>query len=62
MPTLVISGELDDVTSPAEGKAVAREFADARQRIVRNGGHVPSLYGGRYPARDWVRNFVERHR
>ena len=62
MPTLVISGELDDVTSPAEGKAVARDFADARQRIVRNGGHVPSLYGGRYPARDWVRNFVERHR
>jgi pimeloyl-ACP methyl ester carboxylesterase len=57
MPTLVISGELDDVTSPAEGAAVARDFADARQLIVRNAGHVPSLYGERYPARDAVRRF-----
>jgi len=60
MPTLVISGELDDVTSPAEGAAVAADFAHARQRVVRNGGHVPSLYGGRYPARDWVRDFLGR--
>jgi len=60
MPTLVISGELDDVTSPAEGAAVAADFAHARQRVVRNGGHVPSLYGGRYPARDWVRRFLAR--
>jgi pimeloyl-ACP methyl ester carboxylesterase len=57
MPTLVISGELDDVTSPAEGAAVVRDFADARQMVVRNAGHVPSLYGGRYPARDAVRRF-----
>ena len=62
MPTLVISGELDNVTSPGEGKAVARDFADARQRIVRNGGHVPSLYGGRYPAEGWVRDFVTASR
>ncbi len=58
MPTLVISGELDDVTSPAEGAAVVRDFADARQLVVRNAGHVPSLYGGRYPARDAVRGFL----
>ena len=57
MPTLVISGELDDVTSASEGAAVARDFTDARQLIVRNAGHVPSLYGGRYPARDAVRRF-----
>ena len=57
MPTLVISGELDDVTSPGEGAAVVRDFADARQLVVRNAGHVPSLYGGRYPARDAVRRF-----
>jgi pimeloyl-ACP methyl ester carboxylesterase len=61
MPTLVISGELDDVTSPAEGRAVVREFSDARQMIVRNAGHVPSLYGGRYPAQQRVRSFVEHH-
>jgi hypothetical protein len=40
---------------------VADHFADARLRIARNGGHVPSLYGGRYKARDWVRRFIERH-
>ncbi len=61
MPTLVISGELDDVTSPAEGAAVVSEFADARQMVVRNAGHVPSLYGGRYPARDAVRRFFAHH-
>ena len=60
-PRLVISGELDDVTSPVEAASVADHFADARLRIARNGGHVPSLYGGRYKARDWVRRFVERH-
>jgi pimeloyl-ACP methyl ester carboxylesterase len=61
MPTLVISGELDNVTSPVEAASVADHFADARLRIARNGGHVPSLYGGRYKARDWVRRFVDRH-
>jgi pimeloyl-ACP methyl ester carboxylesterase len=61
MPTLVISGELDNVTSPVEAASVADHFADARLRIARNGGHVPSLYGGRYKARDWVRRFIERH-
>jgi pimeloyl-ACP methyl ester carboxylesterase len=61
MPTLVISGELDDVTSASEGAAVVRDFADARQLIVRNAGHVPSLYGGRYPARDAVRRFIAEH-
>ena len=61
MPTLVISGELDDVTSPEEGADVAADFPDARQRVIRDAGHVPSLYGGRYPARDMVRRFLERH-
>ena len=60
-PTLVISGELDDVTSPTEGAMVADAFPDAQQRVVRNAGHIPSLYGGRYPARDWVRRFIRRH-
>jgi pimeloyl-ACP methyl ester carboxylesterase len=61
VPTLVISGELDDVTSATEGAAVARAFPRSTFRVVRNAGHIPSLYGGRYPARDWVRRFVERH-
>ncbi len=61
VPTLVISGELDGVTSPTEGAAVAAAFPNAQLRVVRNGGHIPSLYGGRYPARDWVRRFLRRH-
>ena len=60
-PTLVISGELDDVTSATEGAAVAGAFPRATFRVVRNAGHIPSLYGGRYPARDWVRQFLLRH-
>ncbi len=60
-PTLVISGELDDVTSATEGAMVAAAFPNAQQRVVRNAGHIPSLYGGRYPARDWVRRFIRRN-
>jgi pimeloyl-ACP methyl ester carboxylesterase len=60
-PTLVISGELDDITSATEGAAVAAAFPRAQQRVVRNAGHIPSLYGGRYRARGWVREFLRRH-
>ena len=54
------AGELDTDTSPTEARMVAADFPDSRLRIVRNGGHVPSLYGGRYPTRDWVRRFLSR--
>ena len=40
---------------------VAAAFPRSRLRVVRNAGHIPSLYGGRYPARDWVRRFIRRH-
>ena len=60
VPTLVISGELDNVTSPYEANKVVNAFPDARRRIVRNAGHVPSLYGGRFPAEGRVRKFVRR--
>ena len=62
VPTLVVSGELDDVTSPTEGRMVAAEFPDSRLMLVRDAGHVSSLYGGRYPSRDRVRDFLDRHR
>ena len=61
VPTLIIAGELDDVTSPTEAAWVAADFPRAQLRVVRSGGHIPSLYGGRYPARDWVRRFLRRH-
>ena len=61
VPTLVIAGELDNVTSVAEARMVAADFPDSRLRVVRSAGHISSLYGGRYPARDWVRGFLRRH-
>jgi pimeloyl-ACP methyl ester carboxylesterase len=60
VPTLVIAGELDNVTSPYEASKVVEAFPDARRRVVRNAGHVPSLYGGRFPAEGRVRKFVRR--
>jgi pimeloyl-ACP methyl ester carboxylesterase len=47
-PVLVISGELDNVTTPHEGKLVAAEFPDSRQYIARGAGHVADLYTPRH--------------
>ena len=57
------SSPASSTTSPARPRraAVAADFPDAQLRVVRNAGHIPSLYGGRYPARDWVRRFLRRH-
>ena len=43
-PVLVVSGEMDTITTPWEGKKVASFFPDARQFIDRNAGHVEALY------------------
>jgi pimeloyl-ACP methyl ester carboxylesterase len=43
IPTLVLSGELDDITSVADGAAVARAFPRARQVVIENGLHVNAL-------------------
>ena len=40
VPTLVLSGELDSITTPAEGALIARDFPAARQVIVANSFHV----------------------
>ena len=40
VPTLVLSGELDSITTPAEGALVAAEFPDSRQVLVANSFHV----------------------
>lgn len=39
-PTLVLSGELDSITTAAEGAIVARQFPNARHVVVRNSFHV----------------------
>jgi pimeloyl-ACP methyl ester carboxylesterase len=39
-PTLILSGELDSITTPAEGALVAAQFPDSRQILVANSFHV----------------------
>ena len=57
-PVLVVSGELDDTTTAAEGRLVAREFPDSRQYIAPNAGHVASLYDGSSPPARRIRAFL----
>jgi pimeloyl-ACP methyl ester carboxylesterase len=42
-PTLVVSGDLDNMTPVADGAAAARNFPRGRQLIIRNGLHVNAL-------------------
>lgn len=44
IPVLVIAGELDNVTSPAEGRATAALFPASKFFLWRNAGHVYSAY------------------
>jgi pimeloyl-ACP methyl ester carboxylesterase len=59
-PVLVVSGELDDVTSPYEGRLVAAEFPDSRQYVARGAGHVADLYDAGSPPAVRTRRFL-RH-
>jgi pimeloyl-ACP methyl ester carboxylesterase len=43
VPVLVVSGELDDMTSIADGTVVAAHFPHARHVIIANGFHVNAL-------------------
>ena len=43
VPVLVLSGELDSITTPAEGRLVARQFPHAQQVLVRNSFHVTAI-------------------
>lgn len=57
-PVLVVNGELDDLTTPFEGKLVAREFPNSRRYIGRNAGHVASLYYPDGPSARRIRGFM----
>jgi pimeloyl-ACP methyl ester carboxylesterase len=59
-PVLVVSGQLDDVTSPHEGTLVAAEFPDARHYVAPGAGHVADLYDGHSPPAVHTRRFL-RH-
>lgn len=60
-PTLVVIGELDNVTSPAEGRATAALFPNAETYLFRDGGHVASLYGRNNPGAKRIRAFLKQH-
>ena len=59
IPALIISGELDNMTTTADGAAAAKRFAHARQLIVTNSFHVNALPHARSGcAAEIVRRFV----
>jgi len=61
VPVLVISGELDNMTSIADGQAAASHFAHARQLVIANSFHVNALPHARSDcAALLVRRFLER--
>jgi pimeloyl-ACP methyl ester carboxylesterase len=59
VPALIISGELDNMTTAADGAAAAKRFARGRQLIVANSFHVNALPHARSGcAAEIVRRFV----
>lgn len=59
IPALVISGELDNMTTLADGAAAAKRFAHSRQLIIANSFHVNALPHARSDcAAQIVRRFV----
>jgi pimeloyl-ACP methyl ester carboxylesterase len=61
-PTLILAGEIDDVTSVTEAREVKRRFPRSRLRIIPDRGHVSSLYFPfRSPAVGVIRGFIRTH-
>jgi pimeloyl-ACP methyl ester carboxylesterase len=58
VPVLVLSGELDSITTPAEGDLVAAQFPNARHVIVANSFHVTAVGDTDDCAVRIVRSFV----
>ncbi len=55
---LVLSGELDSITTPAEGRLVSQQFPNAHQVVVRNSFHVTAMADTDNCAQRLVRAFV----
>jgi pimeloyl-ACP methyl ester carboxylesterase len=61
-PTLILAGELDDVTSVAEARQVQERFPRSRLYVVPNRGHSSSLYYPfSSPAVGQIRAFMRQH-
>ncbi len=60
IPALIISGELDNITTPADGAAVARAFKHGTQIRIANSFHVNALPRARSACgAQIVRRFIE---
>ena len=59
-PVLVVSGEMDAVTTPTEGRYVVAGFPNARQIIVPDAAHVDALYHAKGQAARAIRAFLAR--
>jgi len=58
-PTLVLAGQVDDITSPAEARQVRRRFPRSRLYVVPNRGHSSPLYFPfRSPGVGAIRHFI----
>jgi pimeloyl-ACP methyl ester carboxylesterase len=61
-PTLVLAGQVDDVTSVKEARQVQRRFPRSRLYVVPDRGHASSLYFPfRSPAVGVIRHFIRAH-
>lgn len=60
VPALVLTGDLDTITTPAEGDAAAALFRNVRRVIVANTGHVTAVGDVDGCASVIVRNFIAR--
>jgi pimeloyl-ACP methyl ester carboxylesterase len=59
VPALIVSGELDNITTLADGAAAARRFKRGRQIVIANSFHVNALPRARSPcAATLVRRFL----
>jgi pimeloyl-ACP methyl ester carboxylesterase len=59
VPVLVLTGDLDTITTPEEGDAATRLFARAHHLIVANTGHVSALDDYKGCASSIVQRFTE---
>ncbi len=60
LPVLVLSGELDSITTAAEGDIVTEQFPQARHAVVRNSFHVTAIGDTDRCAVHIARAFVRR--
>jgi pimeloyl-ACP methyl ester carboxylesterase len=61
VPALVLTGDLDTITTPSEGDAAAKLFGRSQRVIVRNTGHVTAIDDPWNCASALVRTFLAGH-